>query len=148
MPTGTANLASLTGETIRIDFSAQYSPPSGDSSAWSIRARNVHFTLTVPQDRSMPTLFIAQLFPGAGGNPQAVILQNTAAGVYCGTAPNDFIIRSGNMGMSQDYTQTHEFTPQCAGSLIDPMNGTPRFQTNLFFATPFATTDPGLWHTL
>ncbi len=96
----------------------------------------------------MPFWFMAQLFPGAGGSPQAVILQNTAGRVYFGTAPNDIMIRSGNMGMSQDYTQTHEFTPQAAGSLIDPMNGTPRFQTNLFLATPFATTPQGVWHTL
>ena len=45
--------------------------------------------------------------------------------------------------------KTHRVTPGGAGSLIDPMNGTPGLQTILFFATPFATTDQGaLAHTL
>jgi hypothetical protein len=111
MPIGIANLASQTGETIRIDFSAQYSPPTPGSSAWSVRARNIQLTVTVPQNLPMQFWFMAQLFPGAAGSPQAVILQNTAGRVYSGAAPKDIIIRSGSMGMSHDYTQMHEFMP-------------------------------------
>jgi hypothetical protein len=148
VPNGFANLTSQTGETIRIDFSAVYSPPTPGSSAWSVSARNIQITLTVPQNRPLPAWFLAQLFPGASGSDQAVILQNPGGRVYSGTVPYDIMIRSGNMGLSQGYDQMHEFTPRGVSSLIDPMNGTPRFQTNLFFATPFATTDQGLWHTL
>src|SRR3954453_15690799 len=148
MPNGIANLTSQTGETIRIDFLAVYSPPTPGSSAWSVRARNIQITLTVPQNRPLPTWFLAQLFPGTSDSDQAVILQNPGGRVYSGAVPYDIMIRSGNMGLSQGYDQMHEFTPRGAGSLIDPINGTSRFETNLFFATPFATTDQGLWHTL
>jgi hypothetical protein len=140
---GLANLTSQTGETIQIGFSAVYSPPTAGSSAWNVNARNISFTLTVPVNRPLPTWFMAQLF--GGGSAQAVILQSAGGPVYSGTAPNNILIRSGSMGMSYDYVQMHEFTPQGAGSLIDPINGTSRFQTNLFFATSFATTPQGMW---
>jgi len=148
MPNGVANLTSQTGEMIRIDFSALYSPPTPGSSAWTVHARNIQITLTVPQDRPLPTWFLAQLFPGASGSDQAVILQNPGGRVYSGAAPYDIVIRSGSAGLSQGYDQMYEFTPRGGSSLIDPINGSSLFQTNLFFATPFATIDQGLWHTL
>ena len=98
MPNGIANLTSQTGETIRIDFLAVYLPPTPGSSAWEVRARNMQITLTVPQDRPLPTWFLAQLFPGASDSDQAVILQNPGGRVYSGTVPYDIVIRSGSEG--------------------------------------------------
>jgi len=33
-------------------------------------------------------------------------------------------------------------------TLIDPINGTPRFQVNMFEASPFSRVDMGVWSTL
>jgi hypothetical protein len=70
--TAVANLASQTGETIRIDFESKYSPPSGGSSAWNIVARNIKVTLTVPEDRPLPTSFQAQLSLAEGRQAERV----------------------------------------------------------------------------
>jgi len=83
MPTGIANLASQTGETIWIDFSAPYSPATPGSSAWSVRARNIQFTVTVPHNLPMPFWFMAQLFPSAG-----LLMAGGAAGAIAGTRLN------------------------------------------------------------
>jgi hypothetical protein len=131
---------------MQISFSAVYSPPTPGSSAWSVSAQNIQVKLTVPQGGLLPPSFTAQLIPSSGGNPQTITLQNSGGRVYTGTMQNSVLIRSGSMGLSHGYDQFHEFTPQNASSLIDPINGTPRFQTNLFFAAPFATTSQGQWN--
>jgi hypothetical protein len=146
---GVSNLTSQTGETIRIDFEARYSGPSQGSAAWNIDVRNIRITLVVPGNQPLPAQVTAQLFPDGSGS-QTVTLVSTAVRVYSGAVPNGFLIRAGDMGLSYDYHQYHEFTPLGAGggSLVDPMNGTPRFQTNFFYATPFATAPQGLWSNL
>jgi hypothetical protein len=151
---GLARLASRTGETIEITCSAVFrADAGGGSSNWRITAEGLRVTLTVPPSgRTLPSFIIAQMFTtvGAGQSIQFIgetMLQNPGGRSYSGTFPA-LIIRSGGSGQSADYVQRFEFTPHCAGSLVDPVNGTARFQTNLFFATRFATTPHGMWRSL
>ena len=145
----TANLASRTGETIQISFSTESQGPSPGSANWSLLAQNIQITVRVPDGRPLPPWFMAQVFSRhAGsvdfGNAQAIILQNPGGREYSGTASKEVIIGSGPSLKPYDYDQRYEFTPEgsgSAGSLIDPVNGTTRFQTNLYLATDYPT-DP------
>jgi hypothetical protein len=141
---GQSNLASRTGETIQITFLASYSGGSPEGGgAWNIQAMNFRFT--VPPNRvAMPDAFQWVLSPVGGS---AVLARNGP--VYTGTIPGQIDIRSASQGKQYDSHQFHEFIPigsnSQGGALIDPINGTPQFQTNFFFATAFATTVIGLW---
>lgn len=162
---GVANLATQTGETMRIEFSADYSGATPGSSSWSIVANEVRITVTVPPGLPKPAWFLGQLLGQTkerGGRvlvDQCVLLQE-AGGVFSGTAAYGVLIRSGQDGLDTSYDQLFEFTPagggfgvqtiafvtdHAGGSLQDPINGTRHFQTNLFFATPYAGTDQGNW---
>jgi hypothetical protein len=45
--------------------------------------------------------------------------------------------------LSYDFAQEHR-----EEALIDPINHTPRFRVELFRASAYSWTDPGMWHTV
>jgi hypothetical protein len=166
---GLARLGSATGETMTVAFKADYSGVTAGSSAWSVVARQLRITVALPAAASPPPWILAQVLARTEGSgeqalvDQVIILQQDEVNVFSGLAPYDLLIRSGEGGMTTSYEQRFEFTltsgsfdvPKViavmddpSASLIDPVNGTPHFQTNLFFATPYATKHQSDWDTL
>src|SRR5690348_6017998 len=58
---GRADLASATGETIRLDFTAHYTGPAPGSSAWSITAETIRIRVTVPDGLALPSWILGKL---------------------------------------------------------------------------------------
>jgi hypothetical protein len=166
---GRANLASATGETIRIDFDADYTSPTPGSSAWNIVANNLRITVSVPAAKALPGWIMGRVLARTDDSgemvliDQCILLQNTMGREFGGLAPYPLLIRSGEEGLSTSYDQIFHFTfnggsfdprkiaalmDDPGASLTDPVSATPRFQTNLFFATPYATHPQSDWDSL
>lgn len=163
---GRANLRSATGEIIEIDFTAHYTGPAAGSSAWSIVAEIILFNITVPQGRPLPNWILVRLLgQTADTSDRDLIEQCIFAGSgssrgYSGEAENPVLIRAANSGIEQSFQQLFAFGSGGGNfglytvasvedhpeqNLIDPISRSIRFQTDLFFATPYATTDQSQW---
>ena len=143
--TAFANLGSNTGEAIRIDFDAVFNPPSsGGAPAWSVEGFNIRITITVPQGRPLPNSFSAEIWPSTGGSLGPINVASIGGQVYSGAYPQNstILLRTGGDGSNGNYLQYHGFTAQGGPDLIDPWNGTNRFQTNLYFACGFPFQPP------
>jgi hypothetical protein len=165
---GRANLTSATGETIEIDFTAHYTGPAAGSSAWSIVAENIRLKVTVPQGRTLPDWILGRvLAQTANGSyrdliEQCMLVDRSSDRGYLGEADNALLIRAADSGIEVSFRQLFAFAfafgaggfglytvasleDHPGHSLVDPINRSIRFQTDLFFATPYATTDQGQW---
>jgi len=147
---GHASLTSRTGEQIAIDFAAAYSGGTpGGGAVWDIRLVGaITITITIPNGRPLPDAFCvivsdfgSAIFERGGSAYRGRI-------VYANPGET-FLIRTASMGLQYDRYQSYTFLPvglnSQGGSLIDPVNGTARFQTNLYYGTPFPSTPGGLW---
>lgn len=147
---GTCNLQSAEGALIRIDFTATYLGATPGSSYWEMVASNFRCRVEMPTPS-----------PGSW-QPNSIhwyvtdtiidmVMGQTPLGsnVYSQPLPfnTQIVIRSGNGSVPRvdDYRQYHRFLRNSSSPLYDPMNGTDRFQTNMFFATPFAAMAQGNW---
>jgi hypothetical protein len=165
-----ARLAAETHESITITFEPTYRPATPGSSAWSIIAKNIRVTLSVPAERPLPNWVLARMLARTS-DPYAlideyIVLQIAKDRGFSGTASFPLTIETGSSGQAQSYNQRFEFVSfygfsnlsfddavmfERAGnaeSLIDPINHTPLFQVSMFEASPYSRTDSGLWPTL
>jgi hypothetical protein len=164
--TGRANLRSTTGEIIVIDFTAHYTGPAPGTSAWSIVAENIFVNITLPQGRLLPNWILVRLLgQTANTSDRDLIEQCIFAGSgssrgYSGEAENPVLIRAADSGIERSFQQLFAFGQGGSNfglymvasvedhpgqNLIDPISQSIRFQTDLFFATPYATTDQSQW---
>jgi hypothetical protein len=163
-----ARLAAETHESITITFEPIYRPTTPGSSAWSIIAKNIRLTLTVPTERPLPNSVLARMLastsdPSPALIDQYIVLQVATGRDFTGQAILPLIIEAGSSGQVQSFKQRFEFASfygssnqdavmfepnQNTNTLIDPINHTPRFQVNMFEASPYSRTDMGLWLTI
>jgi hypothetical protein len=169
MSTSVARLAAQTRESITITFEPAYRPATPGSSAWSIVAKNIRVVLTVPTERTLPNWVLARMLARTSDpNPytlvdQYIVLQAATGRDFSGEALFPLTIEMASSGQTQSYKQRFEFSSFYGPNnqdavmfeldnkyetLIDPINGTPRFQVNLFEASLFSRVDMGLWPTL
>ena len=163
---GLADLRSAAGEIIEIDFTAHYTGPAAGSSAWSIVAENILVKLTVPQGRPLPNWILVRLLGQTANTSdrdlieQCIFAGRDSSHGYSGEAENPVLIRASDSGIEQSFQQLFAFGSGGGNfglytvasvedhpeqNLIDPISQSIRFQTDLFFATPYATTYQGQW---
>ena len=163
---GRANLRSTTGEIIEINFTAHYTGPAAGSSAWSIVAENILVKITVPQGTPLPNWILVRLLGQTANTSdrdlieQCIFAESGSNRGYSGEAENPVLIRASNSGIEQSFQQLFAFGSGGSNfslytvasvedhpeqNLIDPINQSIRFQTDLYFATPYATTDQSQW---
>jgi hypothetical protein len=169
MSTSVARLAAQTHELITITFEPAYRPATPGSSAWSIIAKNIRLRLTVPTERPLPNWVLARMLAWTcDPSPYAlidqyIVLQAATGRDFSGEAFFPLTIEAGSSGQVQSYKQRFEFSSfygfsdqnavmfeldRNTETLIDPINATPRFQVNMFEASPYARVDMGLWSTI
>jgi hypothetical protein len=157
-----ARLKAETHESITITFDAEYRPATPGSSAWSIIAKNLHVDMVIPSARPHPHWALAKILARTTDpNPYAlideyVVLQEIDPKHFGGAGPFSLLIRAGEQGQEHAYRQKIEFASfyrsydendfvHDQDTLIDPVNQTSRFQTDLFQASPYARADMGTW---
>jgi hypothetical protein len=144
----TANLKSVTGESVEIHFSVDpyvrgtnFIATPGSGGARSTKATDIQVSLVVPPDRPLPdhVLFKLQAEPEEGPDREfPVTLEPTGERTYSGRLDRRLIIMSGGHGRIASRQQVVEIVLMRSGheeDLVDPMNGTPRFQINLELAS-------------
>src|SRR5262245_11304122 len=99
-----ARLAAETHESITITFEPVYSPATTGSSAWSIIAKNIRLTLTVPTERPLPNSVLARMLAWTSDpSPYAlidqyIVLQVATGRDFTGEAIFPLIIEAGSSG--------------------------------------------------
>lgn len=164
MISSVANLAAHTGELITINFDPVFHSATPGSSAWSLVATNIRIRLIVQKGRYVPDMIMTRLrarltVPNIFVQ-QIVWLLPVNRDEFIGTVPLSLYIHGGSDGLAHTHQQIFLFdrlfrdfnendpNPVASNALIDPISQSPRFQVNLFNATPFARVDMGTWSSI
>lgn len=138
---GTARLKALTGELIDIRFRTYFSGTPGGGGVASTKAADVRVSLTVPPDRPHPDLVLVKLHAeDLYGRDREfhVMLEPAGERSYSGQLDDHLVIMTTEPGRPpQSKEQGIEamlIRDSGCKSLVDPINGSLRFQVNLDWA--------------
>jgi hypothetical protein len=141
MDMGIARLKALTGELVDIRFATYFSGTPGGGGVASTKATDLHISLTVPPDRPHPdaglvTLHAENLY----GTDRAfhVTVEPTGERSYAGSLDDHLVIMTTEPGQplrsKEQGIEVMLIRGTDCETLIDPVNGTQRFQVNLDWA--------------
>jgi hypothetical protein len=138
---GIARLKAVTGELIDVRFRTYFSGTPGGGGVASTKAADVHVFLSVPVDRPYPDLALVKLrAEDLYGRDREfhVMLEPTGERSYSGQLDDQLVIMTTEPGRPpQSKEQGIELLLIRGGdceNLIDPINGSRRFQVDLDWA--------------
>lgn len=145
---GIARLQGATGESVEIRFSTDpyvkgtnFIAIPGGGGARSTKATEIRVTVRVPPTRPLPDRVVVRLHaePEEGSDREFhLVLEPTGERAFSGQLNHRLVIMTGSEGRTRSREQTVEVVlirGTSEENLIDPANGTPRFQVNLDLAS-------------
>jgi hypothetical protein len=138
---GIARLKALTGELIDVRFRTYFSGTPGGGGVASTKAADVRVSLTVPPDRPHPDLVLVKLHAeDLYGRDREfhVTLEPTGERSYSGQLDDHLVIMTTGPGRPPQSKEQGIEAMLIRGAdcenLVDPINGSLRFQVNLDWA--------------
>jgi hypothetical protein len=138
---GIARLKAMTGELVDLRFATYFSGTPGGGGVASTKATDLHISLTVPPDRPHPDSVLVKLHAeDLYGTERAfhVTLEPTGERSYAGPLDDHLVIMTTGPGRPPRSKEQGVEVVLIRGAdrenLIDPVNGTHRFQVNLDWA--------------
>jgi hypothetical protein len=138
---GIARLKAMTGELVDIRFATYFSGTPGGGGVASTKATDIHISLTVPPDRPHPDSVLVKLHAeDLYGTDREfhVTLEPTGERSYSGQLDDHLVIMTTGPGRPPRSKEQGIEVVLIRGAdsenLIDPVNGTQRFQVNLDWA--------------
>ena len=138
---GTARLKARTGESVTIRFATYWSGTPGGGGVASTKATDIRIALSVPRDRPLPDSGLVKVHAediSGAYREFHVTLEPSGEHSYAGHLDDQLVIVTTSPGHApQSKEQRIEILlirGASSESLIDPVNGTHRFQVNLDWA--------------
>jgi hypothetical protein len=132
-----ARLKAATGEAVEIRFSTSVVATPGGGAVHSTHASDIRVSLDAPLSRPLPDSVLVNLWaePILGSDHEFDLTLRPATGrSYSGQLDQDLVITTTSFGPVSSLHQSIEFVCVRGGReerLVDPINGTTHFQTNL-----------------
>ena len=138
---GTARLKAITGELVEIRFATYWSGTPGGGGVASTKATDTRVSLIVPPDRPLPDTVLVKLHAEdiyGAYREFHLTLEPTGERSYSGQLEAPIVIVTTSPGRSprskEQGVEVVLMRGKGSENLIDPVNGTQRFQVNLDLA--------------